>query len=221
MTEAPGWVKGPKLEAAFALADKAHTGKLRKGKQDPYINHLINVAEMVRQFGGNEDQICAAFLHDTIEDTGTTDGLLRERISPEVARIVRICTDTEPGDIPPPGKDKLEWKTRKARYHGRLADKSDNDPALLVSLCDKIDNAEDSARDIAREGAAVFWQRFNAGGSCQHWNYTTLLGLYRQKLTEPGAAEAVDRLERAVGAMFAGEIPRCTSTDHSHDGVPA
>ena len=221
MTEAPGWVKGPKLEAAFALADTAHAGKFRKGKTDPYINHLINVAEMVRQFGGNEDQICAAFLHDTIEDTGTTDGLLRERISPEVARIVRICTDTEPGDIPPPGKDKLEWKTRKARYHGRLADKSDNDPALLVSLCDKIDNAEDSARDIAREGAAVFWQRFNAGGSCQYWNYTTLLGLYRQKLTEPGAAEAVDRLERAVGAMFAGEIPRCTSTDHSHDGVPA
>ena len=220
MTEAPGWVKGPKLEAAFALADTAHAGKLRKGKEDPYINHLINVAEMVRQFGGNEDQICAAFLHDTIEDTGATDDLLRERISPEVARIVRICTDTEPGDIPPPGKDKLEWKTRKARYHGRLADKSDNDPALLVSLCDKIDNAEDSARDIERDGAAVFWQRFNAGGSCQHWNYTTLLGLYRRKLTDPRATEAVDRLERAVDAMFAGEIPPCTSTDHSHDGMP-
>ena len=216
MTEAPGWVKGPKLEAAFALADRAHEGKFRKGKKEPYINHLINVATMVRGFGGNEDQICAAFLHDTIEDTGVNEQRLRVEISPEVARIVVVCTDTEPGDVAPPGKDKLEWKTRKARYHGRLAAKAENDPALLVSLCDKIDNAEDSARDIERDGAEDFWSRFNAGGSCQHWNYTTLLGLYRQKLTDPRAAEAVERLARAVEAMFAAGIPACTSTDHEH-----
>lgn len=221
MTEAPGWVKGPKLEAAFALADRAHAGKFRKGKDVPYINHLVNVAEMVRGYGGNEDQVCAGFLHDTIEDTGVADEHLRDAISAEVARIVRACTDTEPGDSPHPGKDKMEWKARKARYHGRLAAKPDNDAALLISLCDKIDNAEDSAHDIELLGATALWGRFNAGGSCQHWNYTTLLGIYRQKLTDPRAQDAVARLERAVEAMFSGEIPPCTSTDHSHDGVTA
>ena len=220
MTEAPGWVKGPKLEAAFALADSAHAGKFRKGKDVPYINHLVNVAEMVRGYGGNEDQVCAGFLHDTIEDTDVTEDQLREQVSAEVARIVRACTDTEPGDTAQNNnsgkKPKKEWKARKARYHGRLAAKPENDAALLVSLCDKIDNAEDSARDIERLGAAAFWGRFNAGGSCQHWNYTTLLDIYRQKLNDPAAKDAVARLERAVNAMFAGDIPPCTSTDHSH-----
>ncbi|MFM8794790.1 MAG: HD domain-containing protein [Acidimicrobiales bacterium] len=219
MTEAPGWVKGPKLEAAFALADRAHAGEHRKGKpEEPYINHLVNVAGMVRGFGGNEDQVCAALLHDAIEDTGVADEHLRDAISAEVARIVRACTDTETGDTAHPGKDKMEWKAHKARYHGRLAATPDNDAALLVSLCDKIDNAEDSARDIGRLGAVAFWNQkeFNAGGSCQHWNYTTLLGIYRQKLTDPRAQDAVARLERAVEAMFSGEIPPCTSTTHSH-----
>ena len=216
MTEAPGWVKSPKMEAAFALADRAHAGKFRKGKPDPYINHLIKVAEMVRQFGGNEDQICAAFLHDTIEDTDVTEDELRERISPEVARIVVVCTDTDPSDASGESETKLSWHRRKPRYHARLAAKAENDPALLVSLCDKIDNAEDSADDAARLGADVFWEPFNAGGACQHWNYTTLLGIYRAKMTDPRHAEPLDRLEHAVTRLFSVGIPPCTKEDHKH-----
>ncbi|MGA1362979.1 MAG: HD domain-containing protein [Ilumatobacteraceae bacterium] len=218
MTSAPEWVKGTELEAAFTLADEAHTGKTRKDKDEPYINHLINVAEMVRTYGGSIDQIRAAFLHDTIEDTDVTEERLSNEISPGVARIVVVCTDTEPGDVPPAGRDKLEWRERKARYHLRLADKAENDPALLVSLCDKIDNSEDSARDARALGPARFWEKFNAGGTCQYWNYTTLLGLYREKLTDPRAAQAVNRLARALDELFAGDIPQCTSTTHSHDG---
>lgn len=218
MTVPPHWIPSPSagataLQKAFHLADRAHAGKTRKGKDQPYIHHLIRVAELIRDFGGNEDQICAGLLHDTIEDTDVTDELLARETSGEVARIVLVCSDTNPAVD---GTTKPEWHLRKPRYHARLAAEPNNDPALLVSLCDKIDNAEDSAKDLAVSGPAEFWRPFNAGDECQLWNYRTLHGIYLAKITDPRHTAAVNRFGRVLDELFSGrEILPCPSSVHT------
>ncbi|MEM4272523.1 MAG: HD domain-containing protein, partial [Candidatus Bilamarchaeaceae archaeon] len=67
------------VRRAYAFAARVHEGEWRKGavkgKKEPYITHALNVAIRVARKGGSEAAVCAALLHDTIEDThkpGTT-----------------------------------------------------------------------------------------------------------------------------------------------------
>lgn len=95
------------LDAA-AFAARAHQGHLRKDKETPYVSHVFRVCMIVRDLFGFDDprMLCAALLHDTIEDTKTDFDDLAERFSPEVAEWVALLT-----------KDKrLEEKEREAKY---------------------------------------------------------------------------------------------------------
>lgn len=67
---------------ALCLAARAHANQRRKGAaQEPYINHLIEVADLVRDAtrGGDEDEMLAALLHGVVEDTPVTLGDLAAR----------------------------------------------------------------------------------------------------------------------------------------------
>ena len=57
----------PKIKNAFLYASDMHEGQFRKSGE-PYIVHPISVAEIVAALGLDTDSICAAFLHDTVED---------------------------------------------------------------------------------------------------------------------------------------------------------
>lgn len=57
-----------KIRAAYECAAKAHEGQKRKNGE-PYIIHPVSVAEIVVEMGLDTDSICAALLHDCIEDT--------------------------------------------------------------------------------------------------------------------------------------------------------
>jgi len=79
------------LTRALVFAAEAHANQRRKGAaQEPYINHLIEVCDLVaRATGGADmDAIIAALLHDVVEDTSITAGALAERFGATVARIV-------------------------------------------------------------------------------------------------------------------------------------
>ena len=84
-----------KIRLAEAFAREVHEGQFRKGAaQEPYAVHLEEVAELVRSYGGNETEICAAWLHDTVEDCPPTSFAdLESRFGMEVANIVRELTD--------------------------------------------------------------------------------------------------------------------------------
>ena len=66
----------PKFDTALSLALEAHAGQIRKGTENalglplPYITHPVAVATLVQRYGGNEDQVIAALLHDVLEDGG-------------------------------------------------------------------------------------------------------------------------------------------------------
>ncbi|MFR4414944.1 MAG: HD domain-containing protein [Butyricicoccus sp.] len=57
-----------KIRAAYECAAKAHEGQKRRNGE-PYIIHPVAVAEIVVEMGLDTDSICAALLHDCIEDT--------------------------------------------------------------------------------------------------------------------------------------------------------
>ena len=120
-----------KLTRALLFAAKKHTDQRRKGERaEPYVNHLIEVADLVAQFtdGKNADVLCAAVLHDTIEDTNTKYEELVKEFGQNVADIVQECTD-----------DKSLPKAERKRLQVEHAPHK-SDAAKLVKTADKISN---------------------------------------------------------------------------------
>ena len=176
----------PRFDDAFLFAHDLHKGQSRKGTSIPYISHLMSVAALVIEHGGDEDQAIAALLHDGPEDQGGVDTLdeIRRLFGHRVANIVADCTDawTEP---------KPEWRARKEAYLAKLPTKPID--SLLVSLADKTHNAEAILYDYRVIGDAL-WPRFNGGAEGTRWYYRSLADFFVRDL--PGRLS--DRLARAT-----------------------
>src|SRR5579863_407348 len=112
----PGSPKmGPRFERALLFAIRKHSSQTRKGSGVPYVAHLLSVAGLVLEAGGDEDLAIAALLHDVVEDCGGARMLkeVRRRFGNRVANIVDGCTDAY--TIPKPA-----WRERKESYINRL-----------------------------------------------------------------------------------------------------
>lgn len=72
----------------FATAAHAAVGQVRKYSGEPYIVHPLQVAGIVQAVGGTEDQICAALLHDVLEDTQVTEATLRTEFGDAITDFV-------------------------------------------------------------------------------------------------------------------------------------
>jgi GTP pyrophosphokinase len=75
------------IERAYAVADKWHTGQPRASKQ-PYITHPLAVAAILAEMDMDAATICAALLHDTVEDSAYTIHELEDDFTREVAQLV-------------------------------------------------------------------------------------------------------------------------------------
>lgn len=184
---------GERFDAAFDLACDLHRSHCRKSTSVPYVSHLMSVAALVLEDGGDEDEAIAALLHDTLEDCADriTPAELEERFGPRVREIVEACTDTPPDFA---GGAKPDWKTRKQTYVRHVASGA---APLRVSLADKVHNARSILRDHRLHGDAV-WDRFTADRSETLWYYRALAAAYR----EAGASgHLIDELERVVSEL--------------------
>lgn len=81
-----------KIQLAHEFARLQHTGQVRKYTGESYITHPIAVTELVSQFVQDEDVLCAALLHDVVEDTPTTIEEIEEKFGPEIACYVWYLT---------------------------------------------------------------------------------------------------------------------------------
>jgi (p)ppGpp synthase/HD superfamily hydrolase len=182
-----------RLADAFAYAARIHAAQRRKGTDIPYISHLMAVAALVLEHGGDEDLAIAALLHDAIEDCGAEhEAEIASRFGPRVAAIVRDCTDADLQPKPP-------WRARKEAYLARLAHKGRD--ALLVSAADKLHNARAIVADLRTHGPAMM-SRFNGGAEGTLWYYRSLADAFARLL--PGALArdltlAVEEMERLAG----------------------
>ena len=192
----PNPAHSERYDQALLWAAQLHRGQRRKGKEVPYISHLISVSALVWEDGGNEDQAIAALLHDAIEDAGQDHASITGRFGDAVAQIVMACTDTD-GPVAA-GAAKEPWILRKTRTIETLAQKPP--AALLVIAADKAHNARDLMIDAKRDPAS--WQRFTPGldGSCWY-----LWSLHRQLRELLPASRSVGMLGSCVTSILASE----------------
>jgi guanosine-3',5'-bis(diphosphate) 3'-pyrophosphohydrolase len=144
------------LLKALAFAAHKHRDQRRKDPgASPYINHPIALADVLVNEGGVTDVevLCAALLHDTVEDTATTPEELAGAFGARVAGIVAEVTDDQ--TLP-----KAERKRLQVAHAGELSQE-----AKLVKLADKICNLRDVAErappswDLARRREYFDWAK--------------------------------------------------------------
>ncbi len=165
---------GHRFAEAFTLAWTLHRDQARKGSGIPYMAHLMSVAALVLENGGDEDEAIAALLHDGPEDQGGQETLeiIRRRFGPRVADIVEGCSDTF--ETPKPA-----WRARKERYLDHLRQTA-TPSVFLVSTADKVHNLRSILEDHRRLGDTL-WDRFSGGKDGTLWYYGELIKVYQQK----------------------------------------
>jgi (p)ppGpp synthase/HD superfamily hydrolase len=187
---------------ATEMACRIHAEHTRKGTEIPYTSHLLSVAALVLENGGDEDLAIAGLLHDALEDSllelvPAIRAEILELFGPRVLGVVEACTD----GLQDAAGRKAAVRERKERYLEHLAHA--NDDTLLVSACDKLHNARAIVRDLHVEGSSVF-KRFSAGRDGTLWYYDAISKLLASR--KPGAL--TNQLLRCVAEMqrLAGEL---------------
>ena len=184
--DTPQPILSRRFEDALIYAAKLHAQQIRKGSMVPYIAHLLGVASIVLEYGGDEDEAIAALLHDSIEDQGgdTVRQEIRRRFGERVAAIVDGCTDTDVQPKPP-------WRQRKEAYIAHIQDAAPS--VRLVSVADKLHNAQTILKDYRSVEDAI-WERFKGGKEGTLWYYRSLVTEFRAT----GPSPLVDELDRVV-----------------------
>lgn len=189
-----GSVLSTKFYEALGYAAELHAKQTRKGTEIPYVAHLLAVASLVLEHGGNEAEAIAALLHDAIEDQGNNGNTRHEigaKFDTDVLAIVEACSDDLPGL--PRGSE--SWRARKEAYQAHLA-KAERS-ARLVSAADKLHNARSVLADLRVLGDRL-WSRFNGGKASSIWNFRGLVDAFRAADVDNSMKRLIDELDRTV-----------------------
>ena len=123
-----------KIKKAYEFAAKVHDGQFRVSGE-PYISHPIAVAEIVAGLGLDTDSICAALLHDTVEDCdGVTVEVIRQQFGGSVAMLVDGLTKL--AQIPFADKEELEMDNLRKMFLAMSMDVR----VIFIKLCDRLHN---------------------------------------------------------------------------------
>jgi guanosine-3',5'-bis(diphosphate) 3'-pyrophosphohydrolase len=124
---------GQLLEAIRFSAEKHRNQRRKDVAQSPYVNHPIEVAQLLWDVGGirDVDVLIAAVLHDTIEDTGTRPEEISDRFGEQVLSFVLEVTDDK--SLPKQERKRLQIETAPQKSVG----------AKLIKLADKCCNVRD------------------------------------------------------------------------------
>ncbi|MDH5673140.1 MAG: bifunctional (p)ppGpp synthetase/guanosine-3',5'-bis(diphosphate) 3'-pyrophosphohydrolase [Myxococcales bacterium] len=144
------------INRAYVYAARMHQGQLRKSG-DPYFVHPVSVAEVIAEMHLDTASVCAALLHDVVEDTEVTQEQLAAEFGDEIAFLVEGVTKL----------GKLSFGTREDRqaesFRKMLLAMSRDIRVLLVKLADRLDNMRtlhymsvDSQERISRETLDIY-----------------------------------------------------------------
>jgi len=120
------------IERAYAAAEKAHAGQLRKSGE-PYITHPVAVAQILADLGIGSKTLAAALLHDTVEDTDYTLDMVRADFGDEIAMLVDGVTKL----------DKLKYgdSAQAETVRKMVVAMSKDIRVLVIKLADRLHNA--------------------------------------------------------------------------------
>lgn len=148
-------------EKAMKFAIKAHDGKFRKAElSKPYIFHPIDVANLLQNYGFDDNVVAAGYLHDVVEDAQDTEYMKKEilkEFGEDVYSLVLGATEEDKS---------LDWEERKLGTINRVKKLDLRHKAIVA--CDKISNIEDLRFKFGKDGKEDFGA-FNRGKEKKMW----------------------------------------------------
>lgn len=180
-------------DQALEYAAYAHRNQKRKGTEIPYISHPYAVGMILQRAGCSEEVIAAGILHDTLEDTETTEEQLLSLFGPTVLEIVKGCSEPDKG---------ASWEKRKQHTLDELKHAS---LAIRQTSCaDKLHNIRSIKKDLEQYGEEA-WSRFKRGRSSQEWYYKGLVESHGYAARFALLDDLEDEVEEVFGTRL--EIP--------------
>ena len=172
------------IARAWNFSAERHAKQRRKGEaQEPYVNHLAEVAELVATAteGRDGNLVAAAVLHDTVEDTATLPGELASIFNADVAELVSEVTDDK----------RLDKDQRKKLQIFHAAAKTPR--AKLLKLADKTSNLRSMVKSPPSDWSLDRRREYLT------WSKEVVLGLRgANSWLETQFDEAAEQLERAL-----------------------
>lgn len=179
----------PRIELAITTAIEAHGLRRRKAGSAFEATHALSVGLIVSDFGGAENSVVAALLHDTLEDTLLDQEVIRDRFGDYVLAIV---TDlTEP-------KKPVAWRRRKEAYIECLR-QSPRDESRTVASADKIHNLSSMVDGLENQGV-TFLDMFTAGLEGMVWFQREVHRMLTKEWSHPILDEHGRQLERFLSS---------------------
>jgi len=122
------------IKGSFSFAKQAHQGQTRMtGK--PYIKHPLAVAYIIADIGLEPPMICAALMHDVIEDTDRTYGDIKQEFTEEIADLVR--GDTKIGELKYKGVERYVENWRRL-----FLSMAEDVRTMIIKLADRVHNIQ-------------------------------------------------------------------------------
>lgn len=173
------------IKKALEFAQEKHKKQTRKVTQEPYMKHLYDVAEILKQEKCSDIVITAGILHDTLEDTQTTEEELFLLFGEEVLEIVKCETENKA----------LPYKERKQEKITQLETCDRN--VKLVKCADMLSNITDMKAALELVGESL-WDYFNGTKETFEWYYKSMLN----SMKEIQELEMYKRLALTVKDVF-------------------
>ena len=174
---------------ALRFATDAHTGQFRKSTQIPYIVHPVAVMQYLIQHNASGDAVAAGILHDTLEDTPTTENDLRRVFGDRITNLVIGASE--------PDKSQT-WEQRKEHTICELCKTNDLDQ-LMVVCADKLSNLSSIMADLSVHGDET-WARFKRGYAQQKWYYESLANIFSKHINKSKIfSEYIDVVNQVFG----------------------
>lgn len=157
------------IDKAITFAALAHKDMVRKGTGQPYIFHPLEVLSLVSLMSDDDEVLCAAILHDTVEDTPVSIEDIKSEFSERVAKLVSSETEDKRGQVNKAGT----WVDRKKETIETVK-KLDDIGAKMVCLADKVSNLR-SFHLLQLQDGEKLWDLFNMKDPKMHyWYYDEL-----------------------------------------------
>ncbi|MEG0913436.1 MAG: bifunctional (p)ppGpp synthetase/guanosine-3',5'-bis(diphosphate) 3'-pyrophosphohydrolase [Oscillospiraceae bacterium] len=121
------------IERAYSLAESSHAGQNRRSGE-PYITHPIYVASLLVEMGLDTESLCAALLHDVVEDTGVPLSEIKSKFGEDIALLVDGVTKL--GQIPFSSVEEQQAENIRKM----LLAMSKDIRVMIIKLCDRLHN---------------------------------------------------------------------------------
>ena len=182
-----------KLNEAILFATEAHKGQKRKMTGIPAILHSLEAAAIVATLTSDEDVICAAVLHDVVEDTKYEIGDIEKQFGARIAGLVGAETENKRFGLPP----SATWKIRKEESLAHLRQVPDINVKYLW-LGDKLSNIRSLYQAHLKYGDEM-WKNFNERDKeKQKWYYESIVEILKSDFEDVPAFWEYERLVNTI-----------------------